>query len=138
MSPEPAAERIIRTSCAELRVDEHQIIWQHLVGKSMTLEQAEELAEAMMHLGAEVTTEVKRLISYTNEMAELPREVRRYFGQHEPKPGYLFPWKTAMVAKSPVQRVLARVFIKLNPLPENVTARVFADAESAVAWLLEE
>lgn len=97
-------------------------------GAHVTAQDAEEA------LAAEVAALAGRrmpLLARLNGVASMDRDARRVFGSASPDSGIT---ALALLATSPVQRVVANFFLTINP--PAIPARMFTDEPSARRWLL--
>lgn len=97
-------------------------------GAHVTAEDAEQA------LAAEVAALAGRrmpLLARLGGIASMDRDARRVFGSASPDSGIT---ALALLATSPVQRVVANFFLTINP--PAIPARVFTDERAARRWLL--
>lgn len=96
----------------------------------MALADAQENVAAIFEIGGRQRS---RVLVDMRGVRSQSREARAYFGGPEAERASL---AVALLIGSPVSRVLANFFLRLNP--QRVPSALFTDDRAAIAWLMDQ
>lgn len=122
----------IDLSSAKIWVHQNQIIWQdYKLTKSLNLEEAREICEAVNEVACSTPDGKKLLLSSMTGLLSMDNEVRKYFVDYPSD----YDWKIAMVYSSSVAHIITSLILRLNPSYET---KSFNNMEKAMIWLKED
>ena len=126
-----AGELTAATPTCEFRYDTRGFVHAVMrVGCEMALADAKENVAAIFELGGRTRS---RVLVDMRGVRSQSREARQYFAGAEAEKATL---AVALLIGSPVSRVLANVFLRLNP--QRIPTALFTDEAAAIAWLMEQ
>jgi hypothetical protein len=129
MSEHPSIE----LNTAKIWICTDNIIWQdYKLTKSLTLEDAKEISEAVNEIAESVPEDKKKLISTMTGLLSMSSEVRGYFGSYPTK----YDWKIALVYSNSVAYMFTSLILKI--ISYRFESKSFNNLEKAVNWLKEK
>ncbi len=119
----------IELSSAKIWVHENQIIWQNYkLTKSLNLEEARGICEAVNEIACSAPDGKKLLLSSMTSLLSMDGEVRKYFVDYPSD----YEWEIAMVYSCSVAHIFTSLILRLNPRFET---KSFNNLEKAMNWL---
>jgi len=126
-------DAVIDISSSKIWIHEDDIIWQdYKLTKSLTIEEAKEISEAVNEVAYFTPEGKKLLLSSMTGLLSMDSEVRKYFVNFPTK----YDWKIAMVYGSSVAHLITSLILKL--LNSRFESKSFNNIEKAIVWLKED
>jgi len=123
----------IEISSSKIWIHEDSIIWQdYKLTKSLSVEEAIEISEAVNEMALSTPEGKKLLLSSMTGLLDMEKDARDCFVNYPTN----YDWKIAMVYTSSMAHIFTSLILKL--LVNRFESKSFTNIEKAIAWLKED
>ncbi len=123
----------IEISSSKIWIHEESIIWQdYKLTKSLSLEEAQEISEAVNEIAFSAPEGKKLLLSSMSGLLSMNKDARDCFVNYPTK----YDWKIAMVYNSAMAHIFTSLVLKM--IASRFESKSFNNIEKAITWLKED